>query len=396
MKHQQGKYMIGYIKIIIKGKRLEEVLQTYIENGYPIWDIRRESRAVCYATIYHHHLKYLERLISENGMTISKIKVGGGTSLVSKILKKKEWLLAIIFCILLLFLIGNTAWKVEVQGVSVHLEDEIKANLAERGLYRGAWVYNLHSLDHIQDQLLNEIPELLYIGIQKHGTTYHIEAIEKKIEKQLVDSNVKKLIARKSGMIQKMFIKSGNPIVKINEFVEKGDTLVINEVDITDEAEEESKERDKIPVNGKVYANTWYEIAVSASLHPSKQQLTGEKTIRYQLQLDDKSLPIWGFGQPPYERNVINENAKPIHLWKWRLPVEIIEQNIYEYDAHVLKKSITDTKTRAIQQVENHLRINLGQDIEILKNYVLHETVENGKVKMKIYFSVLENIATAN
>lgn len=79
-----------------------------------------------------------------------------------------------------IYLFANTnSLKVEINGVSIHLEDKIKEHLSELGLYQGAWTYNLASLDVIQDQVLHDMPELLYLGIEKQGVTYHVDALEK-------------------------------------------------------------------------------------------------------------------------------------------------------------------------------------------------------------------------
>lgn len=71
----------------------------------------------------------------------------------------------------------------------------------------------------------------------------------------------------------------------------------------------------------------------------------------------------------------------------------MIEQTIYEYNDQQLQRTLPETKEAVIKHVDNHLKTTLGQDTEILKYYVLHESVENGKVNMNIYLSVLENIA---
>ena len=396
MKHQSGKYVIGYVTVIIKGKHPEQLLQSFMEGGYPVWDITYENQTTYRASIYRHHLEILNKLASKSDMTIITEKEKGGGTVFLALLKRKELFIALFISAIVLFVLANTAWKVEIKGVSVHIEERIEQKLLEHGLYSGAWIYQLESLDRIQEQMLHEIPELLYIGIQKNGTSYVIEAIEKKTEKQQTEQTARQLIAKKDGIIQKMFIKSGVPVVEINDFVKKGDILVTNEVKTKEnEEDEEDAESVNIAVDGKVFANTWYNVDVVASLKPANDKLTGEKTTRYQLQLNERLMPIWGFGAPPYKQNVINEDTKPLHLWKWKLPVEIVQQNIFEYDSHALERSVEETKELAVQHVKENLKTTLGQDIEIVKYYVLHETEENGKVKMNIYISILENIATA-
>lgn len=194
-----------------------------------------------------------------------------------------------------------------------------------------------------------------------------------------------------------MFIKSGQPIVEINDVVKKGDILVRNEIETTDEDEEkeekEEEKRNKVPVQGKVYANTWYNITLTTSLQLEQKQLSGNHIQKYQLQVKGATIPLWGFWRSSYERYVANEEVKPLHLWKWNLPVQMIEQTIYEYNDQQLQRTLPETKEAVIKHVDNHLKTTLGQDTEILKYYVLHESVENGKVNMNIYLSVLENIA---
>lgn len=179
MKHKQGKYIFSSLTITITGNNLEKVLQSFIQKGYPIWDVNKVSKTVCYAQIYEHHLHHLTVLATDYNMEIVAGKVRGGTSYLKKLFKKKEWIIAFIISGVFIFLLTQTAWKVEINGVSIHLEDKIKEHLSELGLYQGAWTYNLASLDVIQDQVLHDMPELLYLGIEKQGVTYHVDALEK-------------------------------------------------------------------------------------------------------------------------------------------------------------------------------------------------------------------------
>lgn len=393
MKHKQGKYIFSSLTITMTGNNLEKVLQSFIQQNYPVWDINKVSDTVSHLQIYEHHLHALTLLADDYDMEIVKGKVSGGTSFLKKLWKRKEWIIAFIISGIFIFLLTQTAWKVEIKGVSIHLEDKIKENLAELGLYQGAWTYNLASLDVIQDQVLHDMPELLYLGIEKQGVTYHIDALEKKSEKHLADSNSEQLIANKSGVVLKMFIKSGQPIVEINDVVKKGDILVKNEIETTEEEEKDKKKTNKVPVQGKVYANTWYNISLTTSLQLEQNQLTGNHIQKYQLQVKDTNIPLWGFWRSSYEQYVANEEVKALHLWKWNLPIQMIEQTIYEYNDQQVKRTLPETQEAVIKHVDNHIKTTLGQDTEILKYYVLHESVENGKVNMNIYLSVLENIA---
>src|SRR5699024_3890896 len=387
----QTKYIFGYTVLVVEGNGIEKVLQACIDQGYPIWDVTRKEKSVYRITIFRQHVTYITNLLENHGMTIIKVTNKGGLQFLQYIKQRKTLFIALFICTVLLFLLMNTAWKIQINGVSTHLEDKINTQLADKGLYQGAWVRQLPPLEKLQEELLHELPELLYVGIRKQGVFYHIEAIEKKIETPLQSSDAKQLVAKKSGIIEKMFISSGQSLVERNDFVKKGDILVSNEIEV--EESDEKKKKKTVPVRGNVYANTWYDVEVNASLESTQQKLTGEQTKSYRLQVKNKSFPIWGFGQPKFKQNMIYEDSKALQLWKWRLPVEIVEETRYEYKGASNQYEKEEAKEKALNHAEKVLRTKIGQDMEILEYYVLHEREESGKVKMNIYFSVLEDIA---
>lgn len=396
MRHQQGKYIVGYVTVQIKGRQPDQFIQSFVDLHFPIWNIKIISATTYEATIYLHHLDKMEELATTYNYMIESVKDGGILIKLKGVLARKDWILAGLFSVCFLFLIANTAWKVEITGVPTHLEDAIEKKLAQSGLYEGAWTYSLTPLELIQEQLLNEIPDLLYIGIQQKGTSFYVDAIEKKMEKPREVTTQNELIATKDGIVQKMFIKSGVPLVERNDMVKKGDILVTSNLEITEENSDQDKQTKKVPVQGKVFANTWYNIQVSANLEKSQALLTGESITQYQLQFGDMSLPLWGWSKQPYTNQIAEYHTQPLRLWKWTLPITFIQKDLYEYEANKTTLSQDEVAEKAISHIKENLKRKYGQDVEILKYYVLHETVENGKVKMNLYVSILENIAKGN
>src|SRR5699024_2108354 len=121
-------------------------------------------------------------------------------------------------------------------------------------------------VEEVEKTIMDTLPQLLYISVKKRGTIYTIEAIEKKEEEEEYTNKPNDLIAIKSGVIEKMFIKEGQTVVQVNDFVQKGDTLVTgvinkskSEQHTSDEDEETEKDITYVASEGEVYANTWYE-----------------------------------------------------------------------------------------------------------------------------------------
>ncbi|MEI3611677.1 sporulation protein YqfD [Pseudogracilibacillus sp. SO30301A] len=397
MKRIQGKNVVGYVTVKVKGKRPEVFFQACTDAGIPVWDIKKQNNSVCLGKIYLIHVKRLKVLLQNYPYEVEIINRKGYINFFSYIWTRKELLLSILLCSAIIFFLSNIIWKVEINGVSVDIEDKLEKELASYGLYEGAWIYSLESLDIVQEQIVNDVPELLYIGIEKKGTTYTVDAVEKLVVKEESEPAPQHLIAAKNGIIQKMFIKKGSPVVNINDYVKKGDVLVSGVMEeAKNENEEESSEKLKEIVTsaeGEVFANTWYEVNVTSSLYQHTEKLSGDKITKYSLNIGKWQLPIWGFKKIPYEQVFEETEVIPVYLLKWKLPFNLIERTIYDKESFTQIRSEEDAKNIAIEHVKEDLKLKLGKDSEIIKYYVLHETVDNGKVKMNLYISVTENIA---
>lgn len=395
MKRNQGKKVVGYITIHLKGEQMENFLQRCLEERIPIWDIKKINHHHCIGTIYYHHMKKIKQLASLENYEINVENKEGLVAYILKLWNRKELLVAILFSLSLLIVLSNIVWKVEIVGVPPEIEEKIQDKLKQNGLYEGAWTFTLTPLNILQKQIADEIPEVLYVGIERKGTAYIVQAEEKLIIEKEPEKELQHLVANKNGVIQKMFVESGLPLVNVNDVVKKGDILVSGIID-TNVEENEQKENENIvtvPAEGKVFANTWYEMNISSSLYPSLEKLSGEKMTKYYVQILNVHLPIWNFWKEPYQSSLEEIEIKPITLLKWEVPIPLVKKTIYNKETIQQTRTEKEAKKIAIDHALYDLQIRLGRDTEILKYYVLHESIENGKVKLNLYISVLENIA---
>ena len=270
------------------------------------------------------------------------------------------------------------------------LKKSLKMNTIQK-----AWVFNLEDLNNIQHQLLHKIPELLYIGIEKKGTIYQVDAIEKSIEKEKEQPSLQHLIAKKDGVIEKIFIKNGLSKVNVNDVVKKGDILVSGLIETEDETDSDETEDIKkevlVPAEGKIYANTWYELSVTSSLHATYEDLSGQKHTKYGFQIKDINVPIWGFNNP--YKHYITRRVFVRNLFSYTLPIAFVRESHYDMNTMNKIRTKKEIKQDAINYAIKDLKLKFGADTEILSYKVLHESEENGKVKFNLYISVLEDIA---
>lgn len=403
MREIQGKNTIGSVMFIIEGNNIEAFLELCVNHDIPMWEIKmNETKNQCEAKIYLHHKKKVQ-LINEslNGQyKIIFLNERGCFSFIYHFIRKKHIFIATILSLLTLFFISNITWSVNIHGVSQDIETKIKHELKNHGIHVGSLSFKLQSLPLIQQTIVNDIPELLWVGIEKKGTSFFVEGVEKKIAQQEESTDPQHLVAKKNGIIEHMYVRQGVPEVSKYDYVKKGDLLVsgiINQNDdIIDEENEEDETEKQIELTraiGDVYAQTWYEIDMSIPLESNYKTLTGENKQFYKLKLGNIRIPLFGFKKPKYGEIYEETNVNQLSFIKWELPIHLISVQAHELENHHVTRTENEAVQVGINQAKKTLQLQLGKDAKILSNYILHEDVDNGKVKLNLYISALENIA---
>ncbi|MDY0405536.1 sporulation protein YqfD [Virgibacillus sp. 179-BFC.A HS] len=158
---------------------------------------------------------------------------------------KKELVAATLLSGLLILLLSNILWKVEITGVPTDIEKKITKELNNSGIHPGAWTFSMDSPSDIQQNLLKHIPELLWVGVEKMGTTIRLEGVEKIVVKKEPVSGPRDLVATKKGIIKKMYVSKGRPLVYVNDYVEPGEVLVSGNLRENENVDEEKEKNNR-------------------------------------------------------------------------------------------------------------------------------------------------------
>src|SRR5699024_4832130 len=124
MRHQQTKYIVGYTVLVVEGKGIESVLQVCMDQDYPVWDVMKEDKLIYRIIIYTKDSIYIFKLIEYHRITIIMMKHKIGLQFLQYVKQKKAVFICLFISTILLFLLMNTAWKIQINGVSTHLEDK--------------------------------------------------------------------------------------------------------------------------------------------------------------------------------------------------------------------------------------------------------------------------------
>lgn len=390
MKITQGVFFTGYTTVKIKGKFPEFFFNRCSEQGVMLWNIKKIDEETCVANIKLEDVSKLKGIRRRTDYKVHFQKRMGLPFWFRSILKKKPVVIGFFLGCVVIFLLSNMVWRVQIDGVTPEIEHKIQKNLDEYGVQLGAWKFNLDTPGMMQQKLLTDVPELLWIGITENGTTYNLQGIEKTVVEENNETGAQHLVANKKGVIVDMFVEKGVPLVEVNDLVEKGDMLVSGL--IGEQTEEDDDEGEAVRAKGTIIAETWYKSEMSVPIQVTYDVLTGEKKNKYAFNIGGFDIPFWGFGKTDYNQTHKETYQKPFYLFKWELPLSLKTQKIWEKEEFSKQRTEEEAVQAGIEQAKKELRPKLDDEAEFVSQKVLHRKKENGKVKLILYFKVQENI----
>lgn len=193
-------------------------------------------------------------------------------------------LITIICFICAIFLSSQLIIRTEIKGSHIAINQHINTLLNQYNIKEHKPLLNYQQLNTLLLKLKKDlIKEVEYLNIYQSGSIFYIEYT---IKDQSNKTNYEHtpLIAKKDGLIQSIDVKSGNVMVKVNDYVKKGDLLVDHILVSTDE------KLHHISVEGKIYAYTFerYNASIVHYKDESDAIMALLLKIRSQIPVDAK------------------------------------------------------------------------------------------------------------
>ncbi|MCD8501250.1 MAG: sporulation protein YqfD [Bacillaceae bacterium] len=378
----------GYTKMKITGIYTELFINRCIQQNLRIWDIRRvgDETMVCYILL--EDIKKIRSIVRHTKVKVWFIERRGAPFFLRRMRSRVGFVAGFISFIFILFILSNMVWNIEIEGATPQIEHELNQVVKELGIKRGKFQFVLPNVEEIQHVVTNRIEAATWIGVKLNGTTYHFQVVEQTFPEKEAPISPRHLVASKKAIIHDIYVEEGKGKVVPNDFVEKGDLLISGLIG-------KEGRMEMVPAKGKVLGEIWYKSSVEIPLKSEYSVLTGEKKIKHSIDISKLSIPVWGFGPPEFSQYEMNENEKGLYFLKWKLPISYNKKVMLEKEKTVREYTIEEATEIATQMARKELENKLVKDSEIKSEKALHQTVENGKVKLMIHYQVLEEIAVA-
>lgn len=385
MKNKWIYYFYGRVTVKVTGKGIERFLNVLLRNGLYIWNVKRHGTETVTFKMKLEDAIQLRHFARKSEIRLSFLKRSGMPFLIKRVLKNSGFLLGSILFLLLIFLLSNVVWGIEIKGAKPATEYKIRKELDKMGVQVGKIQFFIRDVESIQKNLTDHIGAITWVGVELKGTTYHFQVVEKNQPKAPEQLPARNLVAKKKATIVNMYVEKGQPVVDLHDQVQPGQLLVSGLI---------GKEGEEKPVaaKGEVWGETWYTSHVNLPLNTKFNVFNGKEKRKYSLSIAGLKIPFWGFGKPPFQNYETETNVQKTHFLKWELPISIINETFRERQEIVRSYNEEEAVKISMDLAKKDIKSKLDDDAIIKEEKILHKAIDSGTVKLDVYFKVYENI----
>ena len=384
------RYYKGYVCIEIEGDDTERFLNLVMARSINIWDVVKASDSTYFYIVPRdvYKLKTIIRKMRSNKyMSVNtkkfrfRIKERYGLPfLLYTYRKRKMFFVGVFIGWLIVYIMSLYIWNISFEGNYKHTDEELYRFLKEINIDEGVKKDLIHG-EQIEKALRNKYFDVTWASVDITGTkltVYVRENINDLEEEKKEQEKTGDLISGKSPEIVSIITRSGKPLVKAGDAVEKGTVLITGKYELYNDDLTVLTEK-TVRADGDVVGKVVYTIDEKISRKYLKKQYTGRKyEITYGQVFDYYIEARFHIGSKEYKKyDVFTYNSQVSLGDSFYLPV-YREKKVYreyvlkeaKYTDEQLKKlcskkilyKIKKIEENTVQILENNVKIEVGDE----------------------------------
>lgn len=370
----------SYIKVKIKGKNINNYLKWLIKTNLNIININIVSHNEMLLITEYKSYKLLKKYSKTYDVSI--IKKYGKLRFIEFIKINYIILFSIIISIALLYTLSNYIFKIDIVYNDKEVVNKLKKELSTYGIDQFKKKKSRSYLEKVKKNILkNNKDTLEWIEIEEDGTKYIIKLVERKKEVKEKEYIYQSIIASKNATITSIKAYSGEKVKNINQYVQKGETIISGIMQKPDGTNIYEKAK------GLIYGEVWYKVNLEYPLYYQEEKVTGKNKSIITINFLRKKIRVF-----PYKKyKQFKYNSSNLFESKL-LPISISKEELYE----VLVKEEIYTEEKAISLATNLAKKKLKEKNNKIKEIndvkILEKTNLGLKIKLTLFISAEEDI----
>ena len=332
-------------------------------------------------------IKEYEKLIKYKSIyTITIIDRYGQAKLKVKFKKNLILLSALTLGLVLIILLSNVIFSIDIIHEDKEIRDLLKTSLANNGIKKYTLKKDYNTLEKIEENILNTNKDKLeWIEIIESGTKYIVRTEERKINKTEKNHQYQNIVAKKNAVITKIKAYQGEKVKVVNDYVKKGDVIISGYITHPDNTQTPTMAK------GVVYGEVWYKISLNYPFVYQEEKLTGATKTIYVLNFLNKRLSIFDFKKyksfKSKDKILLSNSLSNISLIKEKQYELKVKDEVYPEDI-------------AITKAKDYIKIKLKKDnpnIKKIKDITITHQEENEQtLDLSLFITAIENIGAVS
>ena len=390
------RYMKGYIRITLSGENLERFFNLVNARQITIWNITRyDKNTEC--DIYCKDIYRLKVILRKTRTKIC-IKERHGLPFFLFYNRNRKMFFAGIFCSwAIVYFMSVYIWNISFEGNFRHTDDELAKFLKTIGIDEGIKKSDIKP-ENIEKALRNEYFDITWASVEIKGTKLLIHTRENNSQvnenDNINDEKTGDLVCVRDAVITSLITRTGTPLVKIGDEVNKGDVLIAGKYQIIGDDLAVIEEKN-VRADGDVVGRVTYVIDFQIDRSYQKKIYSGKEYEIYGYEICNNYMDgdIWPF-RSKYEMSDMETTQEQMVLGEsFYLPVYLKKKRIREYSVSDAIYSEDEIRDIANEKLSYNLKKIEENTIQILENNVKIEVSEEF---CRVYgqITALQNIGT--
>lgn len=378
-------YILGYLNIEVEGIFVERFINICKSKGIFLWNIKMKKGVLLYANIGIKDYKNIRTIAKKTGTRIRIKKKCGIPFILNKYKKRKIFVGILVVASILIAIMANFVWNIEITGNENISKEEILLALQEEGLKTGTYKGNLDTNLVIQNIRLKR-NDIAWVGITIKGTNAEVEIKESTQAPNIIPQDEYcNIIADKDCMITKINAQNGTAAVEVGDIVKVGDVLVNGYL------EGKYTGIRYVHAIADIEAKVWYSKKEKINLNQQVPTETGNTEEKYSLIINNFKINFYKTLSKFENYDTINESKRLKLFSNFYLPIEIVKTINKEY----VIEDVTYTEQELIeiskQRIEEELKSQIQNQENIINEHV-NTYVNDGYIEIEVIYEVLETI----
>lgn len=380
-------YIFGYVNIVVEGFFIERFINTCISKQILFWNTKRPKSTVLSANIGVSNFKNVVKIAKKCNCKIKINNKNGLPFLLNKYRKRKVFAGTLIFIILVIIVVSNFIWNIQISGVDEVKQKEILEFIQNEGVQIGKYK-NKIDLQYLINKIRIEREDIAWIGMEIKGTNLIIEVVEADKKPEIIDENEYcNIVATKDGIVSKVKAQNGTPLVKEGDTVKKGDILIQGLI------EGKYTENRYVHSEGEVIAKVWYSEKEKIYYNQNYENQTGNKEKKYSLNINNFKINFFKTLSNFENYDTIRTVKKLKITSNFYLPIEIEVNENFEKQNNQITYDKNEAKEIGIKNLKNKLEEKVKTKENISNIYINTNEAEE-YIEVEVIYEVLESIGT--